>query len=117
VEIPVSLIVGVLLLSLGVASAAVLRTFMNSGKIVAIEKILEPMAEVHRQAAETRARLDGHDEQIRELKAHLKDQRDENRAEHKSEAGANTDAHDKLVKLILESEERIKNGFKNREKA
>jgi predicted RNase H-like nuclease (RuvC/YqgF family) len=106
VEVPISLIVGVLLLSLGVGVAAVLRTFMNSGRLLAIERILEPMPEVHCAAAELRARVDGNDKQIEELKKHLERVRIENLAEHKLDREEDARAHDRIERLIVERNEK-----------
>jgi TolA-binding protein len=105
VEVPISLVVGVLLLSLGVAVAAVLRTFMNAGRILAIEKILDPMPEVHRAAASLKARVDGHDGQIKELKDHLETVRRENMNEHQMDREEDARAHQQIVQLIKERNE------------
>jgi biopolymer transport protein ExbB/TolQ len=105
VEVPISLVVGVLLLSLGVAVAAVLRTFMNAGRVLAIERILDPMPEVHRAAAELRARVDASDKQIDEIKNHLERIRIENADAHKLDREENARAHEQIVKLIKERNE------------
>jgi predicted RNase H-like nuclease (RuvC/YqgF family) len=102
VEVPISLVVGVLLLSLGVAVAAVLRTYMNAGRILAIEKILEPMPEVHRASSELKARVDANDKQIDELKKHLERVRTENMDEHKMDREADALAHARIEKLVIE---------------
>ena len=104
-EIPISLVVGVLLLSLGVAVAAVLRTFMNAGRILAIEKIMEPMPEVHRSAAELRATVKAHGKELDELKQHLDKVRLENKEDHRLDRQENSRAHDQIVRLITEHNE------------
>ena len=101
-EVPISLVVGVLLLSLGVAVAAVLRTFMNAGRIFAIERILEPMPEVHRASAELKARVDAAENQIAEMKHHMEVIRKENLEEHKLDRKENTVAHERIARLIQE---------------
>jgi biopolymer transport protein ExbB/TolQ len=102
VEIPISLFVGFLLISLGVGAAGILRTYMNAGRILAIERILDPMTEVHRSAAEMRARMDSAEKQLDEVKKHLDSVRKENLDEHKIDRQENARAHEKLARLITD---------------
>jgi biopolymer transport protein ExbB/TolQ len=107
VEVPISLIVGILLLSLGVGAAGILRTYMNSGRILAIEKILDPMPEVHRAAAELKARMMAAEKQLDEVKKHLDSVRKENLDEHKQDRTENSRAHEKLARLITNGAEGV----------
>jgi len=100
VEIPISLVVGVLLLSLGIAVGAVIRTFQVEGKVTAIDKILEPMPEVHRSAAEMKARISSTEKQLDELKHHLDKVRLENREAHRLDREENIKSHEKIEALI-----------------
>jgi biopolymer transport protein ExbB/TolQ len=102
VEIPISLFVGFLLISLGVGAAGILRTYMNAGRILAIERILDPMPEVHRSAAEMRARMGSAEKQLDEVKKHLDSVRKENLDEHKIDRQENARAHEKLARLITD---------------
>ena len=99
-EVPISLVVGVLLLSLTVAVAAVIRTYQVDGKVTAIDKILEPMPEVHRSAAELKARMTAAEKQLDEVKKHLDTVRKENLDEHKLDRIEDARAHEKIARLI-----------------
>ena len=106
-EVPISLVVGVLLLSLTIGVAAVIRTYQVEGKVSSIDKILEPMPEVHRSAAELRARVAAMEKQIDEVKKHLDNVRKENLDEHKLDRLENNRAHEKLARLITNGAEGV----------
>ena len=101
-EVPISLVVVFVGAALGLAGGAILRTYLNSGRIFAIERILDPMPEVHRASAELKARVDAAEKQIAEMKHHMEVIRKENLEEHKLDRKENTVAHDRIAKLVQE---------------
>ena len=88
------------MLSLGIAVGAVIRTFQVEGRVTAIDKILEPMSEVHRSGAELKARVVYTEKQVDELKKHLESVRKENRDQHKIDRDENAAAHDKILSVV-----------------